>query len=87
MKKLIVIATSVILMSGTAYACKPRVVDVCPNIEGVQEFTPAGYEVKDKECVEIPKGEPVPPAPTPEPTPTPVAPPVAPPVVQNFTGK
>lgn len=57
--------------------CEPEVVDVCPNVEGVQEAIPEG-QVKDEQgnCVdETPVPEP---EPTPEPTPQP-----APPVVEQ----
>lgn len=33
--------------------CPPPVVDVCPNLDGVQEDPPLGYGIVDGECVEL----------------------------------
>jgi hypothetical protein len=70
---LTVLLVSLISLGGVAYACKPKDVDVCPNMEQVQSVVPEGYHLDDnKECV--PDEVVVPPVVTPVETPAPVTP-------------
>lgn len=89
-KQLLVLVSVLALTGGTVYACQPKEVDVCSNIEGTQVVVPDGDTVSDGVCTAIP---PVTPPIDVAPPGAPVVPPApdvdnsTPPQVQGFVGK